>query len=44
MGLASLGRLFAANDQQDADRSKRRGRRRARNVELLVPAPAFLTA
>jgi 3',5'-cyclic AMP phosphodiesterase CpdA len=44
MGLASLGRLFAANDQQDADRSKRRGRRRARNVELRVPAPAFLTA
>lgn len=42
--LASLGRTLAANDQQDKDNDERRGKRNARNVELLLPAPAFLTA
>lgn len=41
MKLASLGRLLAANDPQERD-NDRRGSRKARNVELLVPAPAFL--
>ena len=37
-GLAALGRELAANDWQDRDRD-RRGRRDARNVELLVKRP-----
>ena len=41
MKLAALGRLLAANDWQDRDEN-RRGRKNARNTELLVPAPAFL--
>ena len=41
MKLASLGRLLAANDWQERD-DNRRGPRNARNVELLVPAPAWL--
>jgi metallophosphoesterase (TIGR03767 family) len=41
MHLAALGRELAANDWQERS-STRRGRRADRNVELLVPAPAFL--
>ena len=41
MKLAALGRLLAANDPQERT-DDRRGRRKDRNVELLVPAPAFL--
>lgn len=41
MKLAALGRLLAANDWQERD-NNRRGKRTARNVELIVPAPAFL--
>ena len=41
MKLASLGRLLAANDPQERD-TDRRGHRKDRNVELLLPAPAFL--
>ena len=43
MKLAALGRLLAANDWQDRDEN-RRGTRSSRNVELLVAAPAFMTA
>lgn len=43
MKLAALGRLLAANDWQERE-SKHRGRKNARNTELLVTAPAFLTA
>ena len=39
--LAALGRLLAANDWQEQE-TDRRGRRKDRNVELLVSAPAFL--
>ncbi|MFC4786710.1 TIGR03767 family metallophosphoesterase [Nocardioides sp. MAHUQ-72] len=39
--LASLGRLLAANDPQERS-AARRGRRKDRNVELLVRAPKFL--
>ena len=42
MKLAALGRMLAANDWQERD-NKRRGRRGARNAELLLPAPAFMT-
>jgi len=41
MKLASLGRLLAANDPQERTEN-RRGTRKDRNVELLLPAPAFL--
>ncbi|MBZ5737016.1 TIGR03767 family metallophosphoesterase [Nocardioides mangrovi] len=41
MNLASISRLITANDYQERD-NHRRGARNARNVELLVPAPAFL--
>jgi hypothetical protein len=41
MRLAALGRLLAANDPQERTED-RRGRRIDRNVELLLPAPAFL--
>lgn len=41
MKLAGLGRLLAANDPQEAGED-RRGRAGDRNVELLLPAPAFL--
>lgn len=41
MKLAALGRLLAANDWQERD-NNRRGRKNARNAELLVAAPAFL--
>jgi 3',5'-cyclic AMP phosphodiesterase CpdA len=41
MKLASLGRLLAANDFQEREET-RRGKRKDRNVELLLPAPAFL--
>jgi len=39
--LAAVARELAANDPQERD-NDRRGSRKARNVELLVPAPAFL--
>jgi hypothetical protein len=39
--LAGLARELAANDWQERD-TDRRGAREARNVELLVAAPAFL--
>ena len=39
--LAGLSRLLSANDWQERA-NHRRGARSARNVELLVPAPAFL--
>lgn len=39
--LAGLSRLLAANDWQEQN-NDRRGQRTARNVELLLPAPAFL--
>ena len=42
MKLAALGRLLAANDWQERDEN-RRGKKSARNTELLVPAPAFMT-
>ena len=38
MQLASLSRLLSANDWQLHPES--RGKRNARNVELLLPAPA----
>jgi hypothetical protein len=41
--LAALGRTLAANDIQEQT-THRSGKRRDRNVELLVPAPAFLRA
>ncbi len=41
MKLAALGRLLAANDPQERD-TRRRGTRKDRNVELLLPAPALL--
>ena len=41
MKLAALGRLLALNDPQERT-DGRRGHRRDRNVELLLPAPAFL--
>ncbi len=41
--LAALGRLLAANDPQEQS-TDRRGKRRDRNVELVLPAPAFLRA
>ena len=41
--LAALGRLLAANDWQEREKN-RRGRKNDRNTELLVPAPAFMTA
>jgi metallophosphoesterase (TIGR03767 family) len=43
MKLAGLARAMAANDL-DHRVPDRRGKRRDRNVELLLPAPAFLTA
>jgi metallophosphoesterase (TIGR03767 family) len=43
MQLAGLARAMAANDF-DPETPQRRGKRKDRNVELLVPAPAFLTA
>ena len=43
MKLAGLARAMAANDI-DAEVPIRRAKRKDRNVELLVPAPAFLTA
>lgn len=39
--LAGLARTIAANDWQERD-DNRNGRRNARNVELLLPAPAWL--
>jgi metallophosphoesterase (TIGR03767 family) len=42
MRLAALGRLIAANDPDDKG-DARRGSRADRNVELLLPAPAWLT-
>jgi metallophosphoesterase (TIGR03767 family) len=39
--LAALSRLLGANDWQEREQ-KRRGRSMDRNVELLLPAPAFL--
>ncbi|HEU5045349.1 MAG TPA: metallophosphoesterase, partial [Nocardioidaceae bacterium] len=39
--LAALGRLLAANDPQEQS-TDRRGKRRDRNVELVLPAPAVL--
>lgn len=42
MRLAGLARAMAANDIDPAV-GDRRGKRKDRNVELLVPAPAFLT-
>ena len=41
MKLAALGRLLALNDPQERT-DARRGHRKDRNVELLLPAPAFL--
>ncbi|MBB6626535.1 metallophosphoesterase [Nocardioides sp. KIGAM211] len=41
MKLAALGRLLAANDYQERE-NHRRGRSVDRNVELLLPAPAFM--
>jgi metallophosphoesterase (TIGR03767 family) len=41
MRLAALGRLIAANDPDDKG-DARRGSRLDRNVELLLPAPAWL--
>ena len=41
MQLASLSRLLSANDWQLHRES--RGKRNARNVELLLPAPAFMS-
>lgn len=41
MQLASLSRLLSANDWQFHEES--RGKRNARNVELLVRAPAFMS-
>jgi metallophosphoesterase (TIGR03767 family) len=40
--LAALSRELAANDWQEQQGGDRRGKRAARNSELLVPAPAFL--
>lgn len=40
--LAGLSRTLAANDWQERDEN-RRGGRGARNVELLLPAPKFLS-
>jgi metallophosphoesterase (TIGR03767 family) len=42
MKLAGLARAMAANDI-DSEVGHRRGKRKDRNVELLVPAPAFMT-
>lgn len=42
MKLAGLARAMSANDT-DPEVPDRRARRKDRNVELLVPAPAFLT-
>ena len=39
--LAGLSRILAANDWDERSRD-RRGAKNARNVELLLPAPAFL--
>ncbi|WP_345518132.1 TIGR03767 family metallophosphoesterase [Nocardioides conyzicola] len=39
--LAGLSRLLSANDWQERE-EHRRGKRTDRNVELLLPAPAFL--
>jgi hypothetical protein len=39
--LAALSRELAANDWQERE-NRRLGTRRARNTELLLPAPAFL--
>jgi metallophosphoesterase (TIGR03767 family) len=41
--LAALGRLLAANDPDDKG-DARRGKRGDRNVELVLPAPAWLSA
>lgn len=43
MKLAGLARAMAANDT-DPEVADRRARRKDRNVELMVPAPPFLTA
>ena len=40
--LAALSRVISANDWQEQEED-RRGERRARNVELILPAPKFLT-
>ncbi len=39
--LAGLSRLLTANDWQERD-NDREGKKNARNVELLLPAPSFL--